>query len=233
MNTRSALRNVKSKLATAMRLDLLYPLKSYSQEGEDLVLQKLFAGRNQGFYVDVGAHHPYRYSNTYLLYKQGWVGINIDATPGSMDAFKQTRSADINLEAAVGTKNSPQKYYCFADSAFNTFSKKTADEVVKNKQSKLVDVTSLVPQTLAKVLDAHLPEGTDVDYLNIDAEGCDLDILKSNNWIKYLPEVISVEVGSDFDLTKHAKDSTAKFLEQKGFQLYSRLFNTAIFVRRD
>lgn len=74
---------------------------SFSQEGEDLILQRLLADRPPGFFVDVGAYHPIRFSNTYVLYRQGWRGINIDATPGAMRLFSEVRSEDINLEAFV------------------------------------------------------------------------------------------------------------------------------------
>ena len=56
------------------------PRYSFSQEGEDLLIDRMFDGQSVGFYVDVGAHHPTRFSNTYLLYLRGWRGINIDAT---------------------------------------------------------------------------------------------------------------------------------------------------------
>src|SRR5690554_6253894 len=77
--------------------------KSYSQEGEDILLEKLFEGKNDGFYVDVGAHHPRRFSNTYLLYRRGWRGINIDAMPGSMAEFRRLRGRDINLEIPISS----------------------------------------------------------------------------------------------------------------------------------
>jgi hypothetical protein len=64
-----------------------YLNQSYSQEGEDMVLYRTFETVKEGFYVDVGAHHPDRFSNTYKFYKQGWRGINIDAMPGGMDPF--------------------------------------------------------------------------------------------------------------------------------------------------
>jgi len=71
---------------------------SFAQEGEDRVLYRMFQGRfgRPGFYVDVGAHHPTRFSNTYLFYRMGWRGINLDAMPGSMAAFARARPRDIN-----------------------------------------------------------------------------------------------------------------------------------------
>ncbi|MFA7355121.1 MAG: SAM-dependent methyltransferase, partial [Sulfurimonadaceae bacterium] len=75
-----------------------YALKSYSQEGEDMILRRLFEQQPNGFYVDVGAHHPKRFSNTYFFYKKGWRGINIDAMPNSMELFNKIRPRDINIE---------------------------------------------------------------------------------------------------------------------------------------
>ena len=69
----------------------VYAEKSWSQEGEDMILLRFFEYRRDGFYVDVGAHHPRRFSNTCALYRRGWHGINIDATPGAMQAFRRER----------------------------------------------------------------------------------------------------------------------------------------------
>lgn len=80
-----------------------FATKCYSQEGEDLLLSRILGDKKDGFYVDVGAHHPFRFSNTYLLYKQGWRGINIDAMPGSMKLFNRFRPRDINIECGVAS----------------------------------------------------------------------------------------------------------------------------------
>lgn len=75
--------------------------KSYALQGEDLILREFFEYAKNGFYVDVGAHHPFRFSNTYLFYQSGWRGINIDAMPGSMKLFNRFRPKDINIECGV------------------------------------------------------------------------------------------------------------------------------------
>ncbi len=64
---------------------------SFSQEGEDMLLRSIFVDKSTGFYVDVGAYHPQRFSNTNHFYLAGWRGINIDAMPGSMEPFHQFR----------------------------------------------------------------------------------------------------------------------------------------------
>ena len=100
---------------------------SWSQEGEDLLLKRVFEGQSVGFYVDIGAHHPKRFSNTYLFYRMGWRGINIDAMPGSMSAFNKIRSRDINIEAGVGEKATQLDYYIFNDPALNGFSSQLSE----------------------------------------------------------------------------------------------------------
>src|SRR5580700_9536062 len=97
-------------------------LESYAQEGEDMVMRRFFESRaTPGFYVDVGAHHPQRFSNTYFFYRQGWRGINIDAMPGSMKAFETLRPRDINIEAAVSAEHQSLTYAIFNEPALNSF----------------------------------------------------------------------------------------------------------------
>lgn len=80
----------------------VYRNTSYSQNGEDRVLWRYFERQRNGFYVDIGAHHPFRFSNTALFYEANWRGINVDAMPNSMKAFNKYRKRDVNLESAVG-----------------------------------------------------------------------------------------------------------------------------------
>ena len=96
-------------------------IKIYSQEGEDLILSRIF-DKKVGFYVDIGAHHPFRYSNTYKLFQSGWSGINIDASPETINLFKRHRPKDINLNLGVSNCDGELEFYQFEDGAYNTFS---------------------------------------------------------------------------------------------------------------
>ena len=98
-----------------------YAIKCYSQEGEDMILRRIFEGQENGFYIDVGAHHPRRFSNTYYFYKQGWRGINIEPNPDALKAFNSDRPKDINLQLGVSDAASILKYYYFDEPALNTF----------------------------------------------------------------------------------------------------------------
>src|SRR5262249_37716331 len=94
---------------------------SFSQEGEDLLIDRIFERQDRGTYVDVGAHHPRRFSNTELLHRRGWRGVNIDATPGSMAAFRRLRPRDINLEIGIAATSGDRDFYIFDEPALNTF----------------------------------------------------------------------------------------------------------------
>lgn len=192
-NFRLLLRNIKSFLATEFNIPYLYSRTSYSQEGEDLILNKLFNHKKRGVYVDVGAHHPFRYSNTYLLYSKGWRGINIDASKEAVNNFDKTRQDDINIQAAVTDKIVDVKYYIFEDNAFNTIDGKHAQNVINSGQSKLINTLKIRTITLKTILNKHYNGKASIDFLNIDTEGSDYNILKSNDWAKYKPKIICVE----------------------------------------
>jgi FkbM family methyltransferase len=208
--------------------------RSFAQEGEDRVLSsllfKLHGGRHirDGFYVDVGAHHPYRYSNTCLFYKQGWHGINVDATPGSMSAFKKQRPRDINLESGVGRTSGTLKFYVFNEPALNTFN----ENLAKARSTGLWRVTEIVEvpvATLAEILRKHVPDGKRIDFLTVDVEGFDLDVLQSNDWERYRPLVVVVETfGVSFDGL--ASDPVTEYLRSVGYIAYSKTVNSTLFV---
>lgn len=204
-----------------------YVVKAYSQEGEDLVLNRLFEGQKEGFYVDIGAHHPKRFSNTYFFYKKGWRGINLDAMPGSMKEFNKVRSRDINLEIPVSSKTQTLTYYSFEETAYNGFSKELSEERINNG-IKLNFKKDIQTETLSNILDKHLPENVNIDFMSIDVEGLDLDVLKSNNWDKYKPKIVLIETyGSS--LESALSSDINQFLKQHGYLAVAKTVNTCVF----
>ena len=209
-----------------------YALKSYSQEGEDMVLRRLFEKQKTGFYVDVGAHHPKRFSNTYFFYKLGWSGINVDAMPGSMTAFNRIRPRDINIEKPVSNKKQLLTYYAFNEPALNGFSKELSEER-DGKGSYFIEFTKdIETSTLEEILDNNLPKAQTIDFLSIDVEGLDFNVLKSANIEKYYPKVILVEMLNN-SLTDIQVDEIYKFLTGAGYELYSKAVNTVFFKHKD
>ena len=206
---------------------------SYSQEGEDGVLRRIFTGQEAGFYVDIGAHHPKRYSNTYYFYMFGWRGINVDPARGSMDLFREMRPRDINVEAAVANGNETLTYYEFDEPTLNGLSRDISLARSKNGPYRLVGEREVKTMTLVEILDRHLPAGQSIDFLNIDVEGLDLEVLKSNDWAKYQPTVVLAEDLALSNLRQLDSSPVVCYMEHQGYELYGRAVNTLIFRRVD
>lgn len=206
-----------------------YSARSYSQEGEDMVLRRIFENQKRGFYVDVGAHHPKRFSNTYYFYKKGWRGINIDAMPGSIRTFNKLRPRDINLEMAISDERKILRYYAFNDPAISGFSSQLANQRKGQGTYKIIFEKDLQTHTLNEVLDEYLPKGQEIDFLSVDVEGLDFEVLKSNNWSTYCPKVVLVEATGN-SLEEIMLSNIYKLLRDNGYQLYAKTVNTLIFT---
>jgi FkbM family methyltransferase len=204
-----------------------YHRKSYAQEGEDLILSRLFEGKTQGFYIDIGAHHPFRFSNTYFFYKKGWKGINIDAMPGSMAVFAKKRPKDINLEAAISDVPSQLTYYAFEEPALNTLDPE-GYALHTASGSKLLFKKEIKTQRLDEILDKHLPPAQNISFMSVDVEGHDLQVLQSNNWQKYRPNIVLAEVLSK-NVKEVMQDKVTVFLEEQGYILVAKSVNTCFF----
>ncbi|WP_026952120.1 FkbM family methyltransferase [Algoriphagus mannitolivorans] len=209
--------------------ELLFGTISYSQEGEDLLLQRIFENKASGFYVDVGAHHPERFSNTYLFYKKGWRGINIDAMPGSMRPFEELRPDDVNLEVPISDKAQKLLYYVFDEKALNSFSGENAEKYILNgyKVEKKID---LFTKRLDEVLDKYLSDGQTIDFLSIDVEGLDYQVLCSNDWKKYRPKIVLIEELASKSSVEFPKEGLSyRFMEENGYKLFAKTLNTLFF----
>ncbi|MEZ9855729.1 FkbM family methyltransferase [Vibrio breoganii] len=205
-----------------------YAFKSYAQEGEDMILRRMFEQQRIGFYIDVGAHHPKRFSNTYFFYKQGWKGINIDAMPGSMKVFDKIRPRDINIEKPISSIKQTLTYYAFNEPALNGFSKEISKARDGLDGYNIEFTKKIETSTLEEILDEHLCSNQVIDYLSIDVEGLDFEVIKSINFNKYRPRVILVEIlGSS--LSDLQQEPVYKFLNNEGYEFYAKAVNTIIF----
>jgi FkbM family methyltransferase len=204
---------------------------SFAQEGEDLILSSLFNGRVTGFYIDIGAMHPTRFSNTYRFYKEGWRGINIDAMPGSMQIFDKIRPLDINLEIPVADQVQTIPYYIFNEPALNTLCRELAEARDGKDTYVLEKVVDIETQTLSAILEKHLPVNQKIDFLTIDAEGFDFQILQSNDWEKYQPAVVLIE--SDVSFPNLINSKLNIFMNEHGYEFFAKTVRTFFFKRKD
>lgn len=207
----------------------MQPNLCYGQDGEDLILDRLLEGQAEGFYVDVGAHHPVRFSNTYLFYQRGWRGINIDAMPGSMRKFDKVRPRDINIECGVAGSSGNLAYHCFNEPALNTFD--VVEATYKDKfPFKLIDILEVTVERLDVLLARHLPAGQQIDFFSVDVEGKDEEVLRSNDWQRYRPRFILSETLRT-DMLALTTCPVVKFLLGVGYRPIGKAYNTTFFER--
>ena len=136
----------------------------HSQDGEEVFLKNFFHHKDKGVYVDVGAYHPFLYSNTYWAYLKGWRGINIEPDIINYKLMCTFRQGDININCGISDEEMQLPYYMFKETALNTF---CIDEI-ENKEN-IID-KRMVP---IKRLDAILEENgiRKIDFMDIDVEG--------------------------------------------------------------
>lgn len=198
----------------------------YSQEGEALILDRFFDFRSEGFYVDVGAHHPKRFSNTYSFYKRGWRGVNIDPTPGVKEMFDEIRPEDISLSMAVSNIEGKQDFHLFSEPALNTFSKSLAEEY-QRVGCKLIEVRPIESKKLSSLLE-ECQIDKPIDFMSIDVEDHELQVLQSNDWNKFRPRVLLVEI-LNFDMNHPDAYPVHKFILDNGYVLFAKTYNTLLY----
>jgi hypothetical protein len=210
----------------------LFKKKSYSAFGEDIEIKKHFKRNFNGFYVDVGCYHPIKHNNTLLLHQKGWTGINIDINKLSIELFNFCRPKDVNLNLAISKKKIEKIYYQKELSLLNS---------IKNKQAKAAFQGKILTKKIkSKFLNEVLAQSKfrnkKIDFLDIDAEGADFEVMNTLNFKKYDPKLISVEImPENLDLSKmDIKNSIIyKFLIKKNYRLiwsnkFSVLFKKSI-----
>ena len=199
---------------------------SYSQFGEDMIVRWLTRGSKPGFYVDIGAFHPIALSNTYGLYCRGWRGINVEPRPGAVRKFDILRPRDINLGyCIVPTKKQRATYYMFEKRVYNTIDLETAQRYM-NAGIRLMGKQPIPACTLTELLDTYVPENTEIDLMNIDVEGVDEDILRSNDWHRHAPKILIFEKHGvllnnlhELPIIKYLDDLGYEFISTCGFSL--------------
>ena len=198
----------------------------YSQFGEDKILYEIISKKSiKGFYVDVGCFHPKKYSNTYMLYKRGWSGVNIDMEKDKIKTFDLTRPNDFNFYGAVSDK--VEKVKIFRNQKFGVSS--TLNENMINKNN-IIDEKFIKTCTLNYILNLSPFKNKEIDLLNIDTEGNDLKVLKSLDFNIYNPKIVIIETHLK-DIDKILDSEPYRFLINKNYKLSSWNIYSLIFEK--
>lgn len=201
--------------------------RTYSQEGEELIIRRFFQGHAPGFYVDVGAHEPRRFSNTHFLYRAGWRGVDIDANPECVARLAKERHRDVCVNVGVGPASAELSYFMFDAWELNTFDRDIAAQ--REREGHPVRHTRQVPvRPLADLLAETVPVGQAIDLLTIDVEGLDLAVLESNDWSRFVPRLVLVEI-YEKALRLMLDSPLARFMLDRGYVPVAKTFNTLFF----
>lgn len=167
----------------------------YAQNREDLILSAFFSDVDSGFYVDVGAYDPDDDSVTRLFYENGWKGINIEPQPDRIGAFHDRRPNDINLGIGVSDKKGTLKLRSYRNQGLSTFQEKVKQKYQRkaytSKQTEVYSDLEVEVKRLDEILGEH--KANHINFLKVDVEGYEYEVLKGNDWNRFRPEVICIE----------------------------------------
>jgi len=199
----------------------------YGQEGEDVALRRIFQKQKTGFFVDVGCFHPIKYNNTYLLYKKGWRGINIDIDAIKIQGFNWLRRKDINIACAVSAKKGTMDYWTNGFySLVNTLDNQVATQREGYRKA------TVETDTLTNIIDKTEYKNTPIDLLCVDAEGHDLVVLQSLDFSRYRPGIVVVESYAA-EIESVTTLPIYQFLVQKNYTLINWVGLSLFFKRKD
>ena len=200
--------------------------------GVDVIVDSILKNKNKGIYIDVGCHHPLINNNTYLLFKRGWKGINIDLDFSSVDMFNYFRPNDDNQKIALSNKKGDAKLFFFHNRApKNTLNKLSGKGAKTIKKIPINTLDNIIKQSKIKI--------KEIDFLTIDVEGNELDVLMGFNINKYKPKVVSLELINkkintfyELEIRNIQKSKIYKYMINKNYKLANWVHDDLIFVSK-
>lgn len=185
---------------------------SYSANFEDVILNRIFAGRRTGFFIDVGAGHPLYENDTKLLYDAGWTGINVEPNPAFFNLLETGRTRDTNMNLALSDRVGTIQYYEVRGTGLSTCDERFAEQARAKGYEVIARIVEV--STLADVLAPIQP--TSVELLKIDVEGFEERVLAGNDWARYRPSVIVVEATYP-ETPKRRPSGIREYLEERNY----------------
>ena len=209
-------------------------LNNGSQFGEEKFILSFFDKEYKGKFLDIGCFDPTRHNNTYQMYKNGWHGINIDLNPLTIDLFNFARKKDININAAI-SDNEENKTLYFLDelNTQNTLESNHLSFLKNHHNIKEEEISKQKIRTrrLDKILDSY--NFNDIDFMNIDVEGHELNILNSIDFFKYKIKFICIEIIDHNDHAKIINEKLNVILERNNYILKKKIDINFIFKKNN
>ncbi|WP_111672141.1 FkbM family methyltransferase [Algoriphagus litoralis] len=192
---------------------------SFSKSGEDIQLFKLF-NKLQGKYLDIGCFEPVTFSNTYFFYLKGWDGYVVDPNPTLTAMFKKIRPKDVFINRGISGEAGTLDYYMLPQkmASMNTFDYSFLE---KNNLTSYVEKEIKIPLCTLEELVDEFKLKDKIDFIDVDVEGLDLEVLQSNNWETFRPSIVMVE--TDLSLDQDMDSPVTRLLEDKDYRILAKL----------
>ncbi|MDI7862519.1 FkbM family methyltransferase [Rhizobiaceae bacterium n13] len=199
----------------------------WGQSAEDAILLRFIGFKRGGFYVDVGAHHPKRISNTYMFHHRlGWTGVNIDANREAIELFEKERPNDKNVHALIGERTeTPHIFTIFKGKTRSTADANRTARLV-GKEFEVLSQQPMSPTPLREILEQQVPKDQHIDFMNVDIEGFDIQALKTNDWSAFRPDFLCVE---DFEFKTGRNSAIRKYMASIEYICVSHCYDTSIY----
>jgi len=168
---------------------------SYAQHGEDVFVTEYFSKREKGFYLDIGASHPFRLSNTYLLYQSGWKGVTVEPIPRLGKLHRKWRPRDSLMPIGAGSKRDTLDFFEMTPSVLSTVDATVADQYVAEGKAVLCRRYKIDILPINEIIE-RVSAISRVDFFSIDIEGLDAEVLAEIDYSRFRPELICVEANS-------------------------------------
>ncbi len=199
-------------------------LKNNSQLGEEKYILDGFPKNYVGKYLDLGCYHPTKHNNTYLMNKKGWSGINIDLNPLSIELFNYHRPNDINLNIGISNKETTKNLYFIDElNTQNTLDKnqllflKNHHNIKKNEIKKKKIKTKKLMSVLKKY------KFYQIDFMNIDIEGHELEVLKTIDFKKIKIKYLCIEMINHNKTAINNSNKIKNLLKKNNFYLIKKI----------
>jgi len=188
---------------------------SYAQRFEDLYLMRCFGERRDGFYIDIGSGHPVYDNTSFSFYLKGWHGVTVEPNAWLARLTRAVRPRDRHIEARVGAATGEAIFYQVHEyhglsTMIEAHARSAQRQFGKTSEPVTVPVT-----TLKELCEQHAPPA--FDFLKVDVEGAEQDVLLHGDWQRFRPRVVVVEALAPYTLAP-AWDGWEPFLAQHGYR---------------
>lgn len=191
---------------------------SYAQNREDLIIHEFFKNLNDGFYVDVGANSPIHDSVTKIFYDKGWSGINIEPIHSHHKSLLHARPRDTNLNIGISSDERTLKLREYEGDGLSTFSREMMKQYEAHKTQFTESYTdyNVKTRSLSSIFEELKPP--QINFMKIDVEGFEYEVIMSNDWLKFRPMLLCIEAN-------HVENDWKTFLKKNN---YTQVFSDGI-----